>query len=63
MSKKTFEEWISGFEDRYTSEQIEMFKDVWDVSVRMRDVSEKHYTKDTSWHINWIHEVATEIGK
>lgn len=63
MSKKTFEEWISGFEERYTEEQLDMFKKVWNVSVQMKEVNDQYFKEENAWSMKWIHEVATKIGK
>lgn len=62
-SKKTFEEWISGFEERYTSQQIDMFRDVWNLSVQIREINDKYNDEENEWYMKWIHDVATEIGR
>lgn len=61
--KKTFDEWISGFEERYTPRQIAMFRDVWNTSVKIREIEAEYLDDETEWDMHWINEVATEIGK
>ena len=70
--KKTFEEWIKGFEDRYTPEQIQMFKDTWDHALYLKEMDEKAHAfavkyaqdkPDNIWYLNWIHNIAYKLGK
>ena len=69
---KTFEEWIKGFEDTYTPKQITMFKEVWDLAVKKKALNDEivkfhgvyiEGQEENLWHINWIDQVALNIGK
>lgn len=60
---KTFDEWIKGFEERYTEEQLRYFRLVWDKTVLQKRVNREILTKDKAWEIKWITEVAYKIGK
>lgn len=64
-NKKTFEEWMDGSEDRYTPEQIDMFKACWEHTVNTRKLTEKlgDRLETQRWYIDWINSVAWELGK
>ena len=61
----TFEEWIKGFEDRYTPEQLKMFKICWDHTVATKKVTHLLGSKleTERWHIDWINSVAHRLGE
>ncbi len=64
-NKKTFEEWMDGSEDRYTQEQVDMFKACWEHTVNTRKLTEKLGSRleTERWYIDWINSVAWELGK
>jgi hypothetical protein len=63
MEKKTFNEWVTGFEERYTSEELAMFEEVWNTAVLIRKVNETYHNEENEWNMKWIFDVANRIGK
>jgi hypothetical protein len=63
--KLTFEEWIGDFKERYTPEQVEIFKACWEHTVNTRKLTEKLGNKleTERWYIDWINSVAWKLGK
>lgn len=60
---QTFEEWIAGFEDRYSPEKLELFKACWEHTVNTKKLVEKFDIESNKWDVDWISYVAWELGK
>jgi len=63
MEKKTFDEWMGSFCERYTSEQLAMFEEVWNTAILIKKVNEEYHSEENAWEMKWIFDVAQKVGK